>query len=114
MKRLLLFSIFIFTLSCDGYTEIKGSEKAFIMNSSPTFQGYYYNGSDNYFDYFESRWSFEKKLKFKIPKKNFLIIGRFDKNSSKDLKIDVFKTSKIFGVRNSDTLYISKTNEYSR
>ncbi|WP_028121359.1 hypothetical protein [Epilithonimonas tenax] len=87
---------------------MKDSENAFAVNSSPTFEGYFYQGSDDYFDYFESRWNFETDKKFKINKDYFLTKQRLDKNSNKELKIDVIKTPKIFGIIKQDTLYISK------
>lgn len=105
---MLLLVIFVFTLSCEKYVEMKDSEKAFIMNSSPTFEGYFYKGSDDYFDYFESRWYFESDKEFKIAQKKISIKQRFDKNSKKELKIDVFKTPKMFGIIKHDTVYISK------
>ncbi|WDF48286.1 hypothetical protein PQ459_07355 [Chryseobacterium sp. KACC 21268] len=108
MRRILLFSIFILTLSCEKYMEVKASENTFVINSSPTFEGYFYKGSDHYYDYFESRWDFEIDKKFKIQKKELLIKERFDKNINNEQKIDVFKTPKVFGILKSDTLYISK------
>ena len=52
--------------------------------------------------------NFKIEKKFKINKDYFLTKQRLDKNSNKELKIDVIKTPKIFGIIKQDTLYISK------
>ena len=41
--------------------------QAFIVNSSPTFQGYFYLGSDSTHHHFESRWKYKRDRAFKIP-----------------------------------------------
>ncbi len=40
--------------------------QAFIVNSSPTFQGYHYRGSDDQYHYFSSQWKYGADRKFKI------------------------------------------------
>ena len=76
--------------SCRNYNQIKNEElrDAFILNSSSTFEGYYYVGSDNNFHYFESRWQFQKDRLFKIPLNKLKIEDNYKINfNSKTLRI---------------------------
>ena len=57
-----------------GRTEIR---QAFIVNSSPTFQGYYYEGSDEQFHYFESRWKYGSDRRFKIKTSDLFVLKTF-------------------------------------
>ena len=52
------------------YHEVKKSEleRAFMMNSSATFKGYFYQGSDATHHYFVSKWKPEADKLFKIKK----------------------------------------------
>lgn len=66
-------------MSCDKYKEIskENLSHAFIQNSSPTFKGYFYKGSDNTYHYFISNWSFIRENYFKIPVRELKIIEPF-------------------------------------
>jgi hypothetical protein len=94
MKKLFgLFLIIIVLVSCHDYTELKNDElkSAFIMNSSPTFKGYFYEGSDNNFHYFTSRWKLDKDKYFKILINKLKVSEKlkFERNKT-ELRIDVF------------------------
>ena len=95
MKKIFgLLLIIIGLVSCHDYSELKNEElkSAFIMNSSPTFKGYFYEGTDNSFHYFSSRWTIGKDKYFKIPV-NILKVSdkfKFERNKA-ELRIDVFQ-----------------------
>jgi hypothetical protein len=79
---------------CINYKEIKNEnlKSAFILNSSPTFKGYYYKGSDSFYHYFISKWDFQRDKYFKIAIKNLKVSHPFEfKKSKEELKIDLFK-----------------------
>ncbi len=64
-----LFLSLLFLAGCRGvYTEvdIEEFEGEFILNSSPAFQGYFYEGSDSEFHYFSSRWQYGRDRYLKI------------------------------------------------
>lgn len=65
------------------------------MNSSPTFKGYFYQGSDNSFHYFSSIWSPGKDKYFKIPidKLKVSVKFKFERNKT-ELRVDVIENSK--------------------
>jgi len=46
-------------------TDVKSS---FVLNSSPSFEGYYYLGSNSDFHFFVSKWSYAQDHHFKISK----------------------------------------------
>jgi hypothetical protein len=58
------------------FTEIKESElnQAFTLNSSPTFQGYRYLGSDESYHYFSSKWKYGQDRRFKINKNDMVVL----------------------------------------
>lgn len=78
---LLLVAVIRLT-SCDNYKEIKNEDlkSAFILNSSPTFKGYYYEGSDSAFHYFISKWDFQRDRCFKITIEKLKVINGFKFN----------------------------------
>jgi spore coat polysaccharide biosynthesis protein SpsF (cytidylyltransferase family) len=112
-------AILILTLSClascDNYKELKNEEfkTAFILNSSATFKGYYYKGSDNEYHYFESKWDLRKDKDFKIPVEKFVIENNYKfKFGDGELRIDLFKeNNELFGQNEYYKLYILKTNK---
>lgn len=79
MKTRLSRILFLVTLAgcTHDFAEIKKSEidQAFILNSSPTFQGYYYLGSDKSYHYFSSRWKYGRDRQFKISKSDMVVSG---------------------------------------
>jgi len=58
------------------FTEIGKSDldQAFILNSSPTFQGYFYLGSDSSYHYFTGKWKYGPVERFKINKKDMAVL----------------------------------------
>jgi hypothetical protein len=96
MKKLigLLLILVIGLFGCYNYKEIKNEDlkSAFILNSSPTFKGYFYKGSDSAYHYFISKWDFQKYKYFKIAVGNLEVSYRFKFiKGKKELKIDLFK-----------------------
>ena len=61
------------------FTEVKQADmdRAFILNSSPTFEGYYYLGSDDAYHYFVGKWKYGQDQHFKTLKA-YLPISRED------------------------------------
>jgi len=95
-KILLILRITIGLVSFHNYTEVKNEElkNAFRMNSSPTFKGYFYQGSDNAFHYFSSQWVVGKDKYFKIPVNQLKVLEKLKFGKHKgELRIDVFKDS---------------------
>ncbi len=115
MKLKTIIKIFLITLliilnlnSCtsEKYNLIEKDNlgKTFIMNSSKTFKGYFYMGTDSDYHYFQSRWDFQKDNYFKIQK-NDLIVNEPFEYKTKELRISIFETNKIFG-KGYHTLYV--------
>jgi hypothetical protein len=100
-------------VSCNNYKEIKNERlsTAFIANSSPTFKGYYYEGSDSDYHYFKSKWDFEKDKYFKISVSKLTISDKYKfKLGNKELRIDVFEEDNaLFGQNEFCKLYIINT-----
>jgi hypothetical protein len=81
-------------------------KSAFIINSSPTFKGYFYMGTDSGYHYFESRWDFQKDRYYKIHKADLKVNEPFDLGT-KELRIDLLDNTKtIFGVNEYYKLFI--------
>ncbi len=78
---------------------------AFIMNSSSTFKGYFYQGSDNEFHYFVSKWDFEKDTYFRLKKEDLNIDTPYE-FETKEVRIDLVKTDKKLGSNEFYQLYI--------
>jgi hypothetical protein len=68
--------------------ENQNLKSAFILNSSPTFKGYFYNGSDEKFHYFISKWKIQKDIYFKLHIEDLEITRPFD-FEQKELRIDL-------------------------
>jgi len=84
----------------------EGLKSAFIINSSPTFKGYFYIGTDSDFHYFESKWDLQKDKYFKIRIVDLKVIEPFSFDVKK-LRIDLYDSTKtIFGENEYYTLYI--------
>ena len=100
--------------NCVNYKEIKNKDlkSAFTLNSSATFKGYYYKGSDNDYHYFVSKWNFQKDQYFKLPLNKFTIANnrKFGLGDI-ELRIDLFKEgNEEFGQNEFYKLYIVKAN----
>ena len=94
MKNLLGVLLITLLVSCDKYEEVKKENlpHAFILNSSPTFKGYFYEGSDSVYHYFISKWDFEKDKYFKIPIGELKVFKPFEfRKEIREEKIELFK-----------------------
>lgn len=84
MKRAPIFLILLvlWMAGCDDreYSRIQNEDlgEVFILNSSPTFHGYYYEGSDKKFHYFTCRWKHRGEQKVKVAKSDLKIAREFD------------------------------------
>lgn len=111
MKTIFITILFLLNLnSChsDKYKLIEKDDlkSAFVINSSPTFKGYFYKGTDSDYHYFESRWDLQKDRYFKIRKADLKVNEPFDLGT-KELRIDLFDNTKtIFGENEYYKLYI--------
>ena len=47
--------------------------QAFPIHSSPTFQGYFYVGSDAGHHYFQARWKYRRDSRFKVSKADLAV-----------------------------------------
>ncbi len=83
--------ITLFSCSND-YILIEGTsiEKAFALNSSPTFKGYYYQGSDENFHYFIGKWKFQKDKKFKFSVEDLCVKEPYN-FMQHECRVDLFK-----------------------
>jgi hypothetical protein len=82
MKKISIFLMLLLIMvgcSESEYTQVQEKDlcDVFIMNSSPTFQGYYYEGSDPEFHYFTSRWKYDGNRKVKIARTDLEIADEF-------------------------------------
>jgi len=112
MKYVLILVVVLGITGCDSYKEVKGGDlkSAFILNSSPTFKGYYYKGSDSAFHYFVSKWDFQKDQYFKISIVKLNVFKEFTFSAnSKELKIDLIKVNnEVFAENEFYKLYIAQ------
>jgi len=102
-------------MSCSGSYDTLDShqiEDAFIMNSSATFEGYFYKGTDNKFHYFVSKWLLKNRC-FKLSKEELDIITPF-KFGDQELRIDVWETNNKFGKNKYCELYICPNGKSCR
>lgn len=111
MKTILISIFFLLNLNSCNSDKYKLIEKydlksAFIINSSPTFKGYFYMGTDSNYHFFQSRWNLQKDRYFKIRKTDLKVNEPFDL-STKELRIDLYDNTKtIFGENDYYKLYI--------
>jgi dihydrofolate reductase len=109
----LLFGCVILT-SCNNYKLIKNEDvkTAFILNSSATFKGYFYKGSDDEYHYFVSKWDLQKDHYFKISASELSINKIYEFNDEgNEIRIDVFNEhTEVFGSNKFYTLYLSNEN----
>ena len=111
MKTILITLLVLLNVnSChsDKYMLIENEDlkSAFIINSSPTFKGYFYKGTDSIYHYFESRLDLQKDRYFKIRKADLRVNEPFDFDTKK-LRIDLYDNTKsFFGENKYYKLYI--------
>jgi hypothetical protein len=74
------------------YYEVKKADlpQAFIVNSSPTFQGYWYEGSDAAYHYFISKWQYGSDKRFKISTAD-LAVSREAVFGQEELRVFLFE-----------------------
>lgn len=106
----ILFFVFILSGCRSDFTEIKDSElsRAFILNSSPTFQGYSYLGSDESYHYFTDKWKYGADRQFKIHKTDMAVIKE-EPYGQTEVRIYQFKRKdfeiELFGSIGNQTLF---------
>ncbi len=112
-KIKLLFFCFFAILSCKKYETLRSQEElkfAFIANSSSTFNGYYYLGEKDGFQYFKSDWKFFPEY-FKIRNAQIIINSNYTSElGNKELKIGVLQSQIIFGETKYTKIYIENEN----
>jgi hypothetical protein len=114
-KFFIIASLCFFCITgCTDYTETRyGSlDKAFILNSSPTFRGYYYIGSDKKYHYFVSKWRFKQDEEFKLPVDKLSINNEYKFALNKgEIAISLINQGiDTFGQNEFYTLYIKKVS----
>lgn len=110
-SRLIVFVLSLVSMSCrHKYIVMDASDlkSAFILNSSPSFKGYYYMGSDTTYHYFQSRWDVTKDRYFKIFITDLNVIQPFPyQEKTAGQRIDLLRLSneEEFGKNKFYTLY---------
>ncbi len=91
----------------DTYQLLKDSDlqSAFILNSSPTFKGYFFQGSDDEHHYFISKWDHKSDKYFKIYKKDLSVYFpmRFKFG---EIRISLHSSNTVFGENKWVKLYL--------
>ena len=112
-KTLFVLAFSLLVTGCiKEYTEITEADisHAFIMNSSPTFQGYYYLGSDAAYHYFRSKWKYGHDKYFKIAVKNLTlsITQPLNKNEIRIYRIPPDTKAQVLFRTSSFKIYINR------
>ena len=110
LKIIIPVLLTVLIVSCNrSYERINTDEvqSAFILNSSPTFKGYYYQGTDNEFHYFVSKWDLKKDILFKLKKED-LLINELTAFKADEVRFDLFETEKKFGSNEFYKLYVTE------
>ncbi len=85
MKNLIvpLLIIVLGFVNCTNYKKLNNEDikRAFIENSSATFRGYFYKGSDKDYHYFVSKWDYSRDRYFKIDLLKLKVIKPIDFNN---------------------------------
>ncbi|TPN84745.1 hypothetical protein [Aquimarina algicola] len=104
----MLLAVLIGTTSCgtSDYKIINSSDvkHTFILNSSKSFRGYFYKGSDQDYHYFASKWDFESDNLFKMKKEDLKIESTYQ-FGKKETEIDIIATDKLFAKNEFYQLY---------
>jgi hypothetical protein len=94
MKEVALMAVLacLLTGCTKDYYEVKKADfpQAFVVNSSPTFQGYWYQGSDTAYHYFISKWQYGSDKRLKINKAD-LAVSREAAFGQGELRVFVFE-----------------------
>lgn len=98
-----------------GRTEISKADlnSTFSINSSPTFVGHFYEGSDDSYHYFTTRWRYRSDPKIKVNRGN-LTLSKTQKIGERELRIIVLNLPdksnlEPFFTINGRVVYIKKT-----
>ncbi len=97
IQQVVILTIFILVASCSNMkqkedyrlldkTQLKN---AFMLHSSKTFQGYFYQGSDANYHYFTTKWLVENDAFFKIKKDDLKVKEELPFNKKTILMIDL-------------------------
>ena len=78
--------------------------KVFIVNSVSLFKGYYYQGSDNEFHYFISKWDYQKDKLIKLKLTDLNVLNQF-RYGIKEVRVSIMASEIEFGNNESGTLY---------
>ena len=81
--------------------------KVFLVNSVSLFKGYFYQGSDNEFHYFISKWDYQKDRYFKL-KTNDLNISKPYRFKIKEIRVSTMISKTEFGDNDSGKLFIAE------
>lgn len=77
MKTILGIALILASLTgcTNDFAEITTAQinQAFTLNSSPTFLGYEYIGSDESYHYFVAKWKYETDKRFKVSTDNLAV-----------------------------------------
>ena len=115
MKTIVLLAVLACLLcGCTkDYHKVKKADlsQAFIVNSSPTFQGYWYQGSDASYHYFTSKWKYGADKRFKINKTD-LAVSRAATFGQQDSQVFLFEPEGVecepFATIGEMTIYTQK------
>ncbi len=110
-----LLAFLILTGCSNEYVQVAKPDldSVFAINSSPTFLGYFYEGSDDEFHYFSSRWKYGSDRKMKIARTDLEVDGEFDFGTS-ELGLSVIRTpdpGPVFCEIDGRSIYRIQTNE---
>lgn len=79
--------------------------RVFLINSVSSFKGYYYQGSDNEFHYFVSKWDYQKDKLIKLKSTDLNVLHQF-RYGIKEIRVSIMTSEIEFGNNKSGTLYI--------
>ncbi len=97
IQRAVIITILLLVVACNNmkqkedYTLHDKSQlkDAFMLNSSKTFKGYFYQGSDSNYHYFTSKWIVTNDAFFKIDKHDLIVKEELPFNQNTLLMIDL-------------------------
>jgi len=88
------------------YEELENTNinKVFLVNSVSLFKGYYYQGSDNEFHYFISKWDYQKDQLFKLKLNDLIVLNPFQYRI-KEVRVSTLTSEREFGKNDTGILY---------
>lgn len=111
-RKILIDQLSGFSKSCKEkkkYEEIENVDlnKDFLINSVSLFKGYYYQGSDNVFHYFVSKWDYKKDQYFKLKTNDLKVLMPY-RFETKEIRVGLMTSDIDFGNNESGKLYIQE------